>query len=91
MKSVLIGNGLTDGIAMVTTYYDQACTAGNTLGKPVLDIKTCITMQQEVKRCEVMLEKVCRTQLVFFSFFVFLFRLASNFLSFLVLSNQNVI
>ncbi|KAI5478285.1 serine carboxypeptidase [Pseudohyphozyma bogoriensis] len=61
LKSVLIGNGLTDSVSMSTSYYDQACSSSNGLGKPVLDIKSCMTMQQEVKRCDAWLEKVCRS------------------------------
>lgn len=49
LVSVLIGNGLVDDITTIPTYYDQACTrikgAPNT---PVLDAKTCTTMQSMV-------------------------------------------
>ena len=62
LKSVLIGNGLSDAVTMTTSYYDQACSAKNGIGRPVLDIKACITMQQSVKRCDLWLERVCREQ-----------------------------
>ncbi|KAL8283173.1 hypothetical protein RQP46_005951 [Phenoliferia psychrophenolica] len=64
LKSVIIGNGLTDVVSMTTSYYDQACTAASGLGKPVLDVKACVAMQQEVKRCDKWLNKVCRDSLV---------------------------
>lgn len=62
LKSVLIGNGLTDAVSMTTSYYTQACTSASGIGKPVLDVKTCMTMQAEVKRCDKWLQKVCRDQ-----------------------------
>lgn len=38
----------------------KACSANNGLGSPVLDVKACVTMQQEVRRCDKWLTKVCR-------------------------------
>lgn len=64
LSSVLIGNGLTDTVSMVTSYYDQACTAASGLGKPVLDVKECVQMQQSVKKCDKWLQKVCRDSVV---------------------------
>jgi carboxypeptidase C (cathepsin A) len=60
LTSVLIGNGYTDIVTMASSYYDQACTQQNGLGRPVLDIARCIEMQQAVKRCDKWLQKVCR-------------------------------
>ncbi|KAM0751196.1 peptidase S10, serine carboxypeptidase [Meredithblackwellia eburnea MCA 4105] len=60
LQSVLIGNGLTDVVSMTTSYYDQACTAANGVGHPVLDVKACMEMQQAVKRCDKWLEAKCR-------------------------------
>jgi len=64
LKSVLIGNGVTDSISMVTSYYDQACTATSGLGRPALDVKACVQMQQSVQKCDKWLKKVCRDSLV---------------------------
>lgn len=64
LKSVLIGNGLSDVVSMATSYYDQACTKASGIGHPVLDIKTCVEMQQSVKRCDKWLDRVCRQSYV---------------------------
>ena len=64
LKSVLIGNGLSDTVSMVTSYYDQACTAASGLGRPVLDVKECVQMQQSVQKCDKWLKKVCRNSVV---------------------------
>jgi len=49
LQSVMIGNGLTDVLTAMPTYYDQACTniSGAPFG-PVLDIHTCAEMQSYV-------------------------------------------
>lgn len=49
LQSVMIGNGLTDVLTAIPTYYDQACTniSGAPTG-PVLDIHTCANMQSYV-------------------------------------------
>lgn len=60
LKSVLIGNGITDSISMTTSYYDQSCTRSNGLGKPVLDVQQCMQMQQNVHRCDKWMQRVCR-------------------------------
>lgn len=62
LKSILVGNGLTDVVSMTSSYYDQACTTKSGLGRPVLDVKACIKMQQAVRKCDMMLEKACRTE-----------------------------
>jgi hypothetical protein len=49
---------------MVTSYYDQACTAASGLGRPVLDVKECVAMQQSVQKCDKWLAKVCRDSVV---------------------------
>jgi carboxypeptidase C (cathepsin A) len=38
LTSVLIGNGLKDGIHAATSFYEQTCTKANGLGRPILDI-----------------------------------------------------
>ncbi|KAK4058075.1 hypothetical protein OIO90_000814 [Microbotryomycetes sp. JL221] len=60
LKSILIGNGLTDAGSMIRSYYEQACSAQNGLGRPVIDILDCIGMQAEVKRCENWFQRACR-------------------------------
>lgn len=60
LKSVLIGNGLTDEVEMLPSYYTQTCTSGNGIGRPILDIKTCTKMQPELERCHKMAVKACR-------------------------------
>jgi len=59
-KGVLIGNGLTDEITTIPTYYTQACTniSGSPTG-PVLDIHTCAQMQSFIPRCEAWLKEAC--------------------------------
>ena len=64
LKSVLIGNGVTDAVTMTTSYYDQACTAASGLGRPALDVQVCVQMQQSVKKCDKWLAKVCRDSVV---------------------------
>jgi cathepsin A (carboxypeptidase C) len=60
LQSVMIGNGLTDELTAIPTYYDQACTnvSGAPTG-PVLDIHTCALMQSYVPRCQSWLNKAC--------------------------------
>ncbi|KAK4699713.1 hypothetical protein P7C70_g6545, partial [Phenoliferia sp. Uapishka_3] len=71
LKSVIIGNGLTDIVSVsiplrghsFAKSWHQACTAASGLGRPVLNVKACVGMQQEVKRCDKWLAKVCRESL----------------------------
>lgn len=51
LKSIMLGNGLADMLTTIPTWYDQACTniSGAPTG-PVLDIKTCASMQAYVSR-----------------------------------------
>ncbi|KAM0793197.1 hypothetical protein ACM66B_000667 [Microbotryomycetes sp. NB124-2] len=60
LKSVLIGNGLTDTATMIDSYYAQSCTSKNGVGRPVLGINTCVQMQPEVKRCDAWFKRACR-------------------------------
>lgn len=62
LVSVLIGNGLTDMVSMGLSYYEQSCSATNGVGKPVLNIRSCVAMQEDVKRCTKWLQKACRTR-----------------------------
>lgn len=45
LKSILIGNGLTDAVSMVPTYYDMMCTAS---GIPFASISSCVSMKKAV-------------------------------------------
>lgn len=46
LKSIMLGNGLTDVISMVPTYYDMMCTAA---GIPFADISTCVNVKAAVR------------------------------------------
>ncbi|KAF8734089.1 serine carboxypeptidase, partial [Rhizoctonia solani] len=60
LKSVLIGNGLTDFKTMWEGYYDIQCK--NLSVVPFQDIKTCVTMKQQLHRCLKMYQKDCVEQ-----------------------------
>ncbi|KAK0444660.1 serine carboxypeptidase [Desarmillaria tabescens] len=51
LKSVVIGNGLTDSIKMVLSYFDMECTSVSF--PPILSISTCIS------RCENWMQDAC--------------------------------
>ncbi|KAF8972465.1 serine carboxypeptidase [Flammula alnicola] len=57
LKSIMIGNGITDFYTMSASYYDLACTPASVA--PVLDIGTCIRMKQALPRCQKMLKESC--------------------------------
>ncbi|KAK0193168.1 Alpha/Beta hydrolase protein [Armillaria mellea] len=57
LKSVMIGNGLTDSITMVLSYYDMQCTAVSF--PPILDISTCVAIKSTVSRCEQWMKDAC--------------------------------
>ena len=58
LKSVLIGNGLTDISKQVGGYYDMTCTRKGGV-EPVLSIETCKRMATWVPRCEKWLHEKC--------------------------------
>ncbi|CAE6534090.1 unnamed protein product [Rhizoctonia solani] len=60
LKSVLIGNGLTDFKTMWEGYYDIQCK--NLSVVPFQDIKTCVGMKQQLRRCLKMYQKDCVEQ-----------------------------
>ncbi|KAJ1307942.1 hypothetical protein OPQ81_002019 [Rhizoctonia solani] len=60
LKSVLIGNGLTDFKTMWEGYYDIQCK--NLSVVPFQDIKTCVNMKQQLHRCLKMYQKDCVEQ-----------------------------
>ncbi|THU77428.1 alpha/beta-hydrolase [Dendrothele bispora CBS 962.96] len=59
LKSIMIGNGMTDSFKMAISYYDMVCTSS---GTPILDISTCVRMRQAVPRCEAFLKQSCIDQ-----------------------------
>lgn len=56
IQSVLLGNGLTDVITMIPTYYDMLCTKA---GFPVADISSCVKIKQAMPRCEQWTKEEC--------------------------------
>ncbi|KAF8317936.1 serine carboxypeptidase [Clavulina sp. PMI_390] len=48
LASVLIGNGLTDVVSMVPSYYDMVCTRA---GFPLAPISECVKIQNQLPRC----------------------------------------
>ncbi|QRW13018.1 Serine carboxypeptidase [Ceratobasidium sp. AG-Ba] len=57
LKSVLIGNGLTDFKSMYEAYYEIQCK--NLSVVPFQDISTCVAMKQALPRCLNMYTKEC--------------------------------
>ncbi|SJK99169.1 related to PRC1-carboxypeptidase y, serine-type protease [Armillaria ostoyae] len=57
LKSVMIGNGLTDSITMVLSYYDMECTPASV--PPILDISTCVAIKSMLSRCEKWMKDAC--------------------------------
>lgn len=46
LKSVLIGNGLTDFATMIPSYYEMMCTPASV--EPFVDIATCVALKAAV-------------------------------------------
>ncbi|KZT61482.1 alpha/beta-hydrolase [Calocera cornea HHB12733] len=61
LKSIVIGDGITDAKETLLAYYDMACT--NASVTPVLDISTCVRMRRAVPRCREMLTASCELEL----------------------------
>ncbi|KZS95435.1 serine carboxypeptidase [Sistotremastrum niveocremeum HHB9708] len=57
LKSLLIGNGVTDEFRMIPSYYEMQCTPASV--DPVLDISSCITMKTALPRCQKWLKESC--------------------------------
>ncbi|KAG8791094.1 hypothetical protein FRC17_008802, partial [Serendipita sp. 399] len=57
LKSIMIGNGMTDFISMMASYYDMQCT--NASVEPVLPISTCVRIRKALPRCQALLESEC--------------------------------
>jgi carboxypeptidase C (cathepsin A) len=60
LTSVMIGNGMTDFVTMVPSYYDMSCTPASV--QPVLDISTCVAMKNILPRCKKWLQDSCLDQ-----------------------------
>ncbi|CDZ97775.1 serine carboxypeptidase [Phaffia rhodozyma] len=58
LKSILIGNGLTDTYSMVRGYYQHSCTNLSGVG-PILNVFQCQAMAAAIPRCEKMLKDEC--------------------------------
>lgn len=59
LRSVLIGNGLSDVSTQFPSYYEYACTRKNGLHKPILDIASCTRMKVYADRCAADLTEHC--------------------------------
>ncbi|KAF9036904.1 serine carboxypeptidase [Hymenopellis radicata] len=60
LTSVMIGNGITDSIGMLLSYYDMTCTSASV--PPVFDISTCVFMKTTLNRCEKWMKEACIDQ-----------------------------
>ncbi|KZO98288.1 serine carboxypeptidase [Calocera viscosa TUFC12733] len=60
LKSIIIGDGITDAKETILAYYDMACT--NASVTPVLDISTCVRMRRAVPRCREMITASCELE-----------------------------
>ncbi|KAA1475365.1 alpha/beta-hydrolase [Dentipellis sp. KUC8613] len=60
LTSAMIGNGLTDHLTSLISYFDMTCTPASV--PPVLDISTCTRMKKAVPRCEKWVTKACIDQ-----------------------------
>ncbi|TFK38772.1 serine carboxypeptidase [Crucibulum laeve] len=57
LKSIMIGNGLTDFYTMAASYFDSVCTS--VIVPPIFDISTCVRMKQAQPRCLEWLKESC--------------------------------
>ncbi|EJD07208.1 serine carboxypeptidase [Fomitiporia mediterranea MF3/22] len=57
LKSVMIGNGVTDRFTNLRSYYDMQCTTAG-IG-PLQPISTCVRMKQGLPRCEKQQKEAC--------------------------------
>ncbi|KAI0033637.1 serine carboxypeptidase [Vararia minispora EC-137] len=57
LTSIMVGNGLTEPLDTLLSYYDMTCTPAST--KPVVDISTCVRMKKALRRCEIGYKKWC--------------------------------
>ncbi|EIN08472.1 alpha/beta-hydrolase [Punctularia strigosozonata HHB-11173 SS5] len=57
LKSIMLGNGLTDAFEIMLSRYDMMCTPASV--KPILPISKCIRMKEVVTRCRKWGRGVC--------------------------------
>lgn len=57
LQSVMIGNGITDFLSMIPSYYDMTCTGASV--SPILDISQCVRMKRALPRCMQMAKSSC--------------------------------
>ncbi|KZO96588.1 serine carboxypeptidase [Calocera viscosa TUFC12733] len=57
LKSIMIGNGITDFFAMLPSRYDIPCTGASV--PPILDISQCVRMKEALPRCVQMTKASC--------------------------------
>ncbi|KAI0063122.1 serine carboxypeptidase [Artomyces pyxidatus] len=60
LVSAIIGNGQTDRVGLLLSYYDFVCTPASV--PPVLSISTCIRMKQAYPRCKKWATDACIDQ-----------------------------
>ncbi|EJU01819.1 serine carboxypeptidase [Dacryopinax primogenitus] len=60
LKSIVIGDGITDAKETILAYYDMACTSASV--PPVLDISTCVRMRRALPRCRELLTASCELE-----------------------------
>ncbi|KAH9934971.1 Alpha/Beta hydrolase protein [Fomitopsis serialis] len=57
LTSVMIGNGLTNYLGMLQSYYDMKCTPASL--PPVESISACVRMKQALPRCYKTMKEAC--------------------------------
>ncbi|KAL4247232.1 Carboxypeptidase [Abortiporus biennis] len=57
LKSIMIGNGCTDNMSMLPSYYDLQCLPVSV--PPVTDIATCVGIKNILPRCNKWLKESC--------------------------------
>ncbi|KAJ7186427.1 serine carboxypeptidase [Mycena filopes] len=60
LTSVIIGNGMTDAVSMLPTWYDQQCSSATL--PPVQHIQACVQMKLRIPRCAKWLKESCQDQ-----------------------------
>ncbi|KAG6900567.1 hypothetical protein C0993_008721 [Termitomyces sp. T159_Od127] len=57
LTSAIIGNGWTDMLNTVLSYYDMVCTAASV--QPIADIASCVHLKKLIPRCEKWIKESC--------------------------------
>ncbi|TFY53350.1 hypothetical protein EVG20_g10154 [Dentipellis fragilis] len=57
LTSAIIGNGYTDQLGMMLSYYDVTCTSASL--PPIISISSCVRMKKALPRCEKALKAHC--------------------------------